>query len=410
MRPPIAFFAGLIFCGLLLPLPICANAETRFSCLEGLSPTDGLVVASPGGEILYQKNPNREQVPASTLKLLTALAALDHWGPSHRFLTELYVDGRGALKIKGYGDPLLTSEVIEALSRNLAGRLHNINTLVVDDTYFSPQIEIPGQARSTHPYDAPVGALCANFNTVAYGRDVKGRPTSLEPQTPMVPFAAERVSRLRHTSGRYTFSHHPEDRALYVGALLRFFLREQEGVEIRAVRVGKVSREDHLILSYQSEFTLDQVIRKMMEFSNNFIANQLVLALGAARHGPPATLEKAQTSLRDFCAQTLGLRSVRVVEGSGISRENRLSPMSMLVILDHFKPYRHLLSQTGAIRMKTGTLAGIANRAGYISTENGEPFPFALFLAGPGADPDQTVRCIRDAVFAAQKKGGKIPP
>jgi D-alanyl-D-alanine carboxypeptidase/D-alanyl-D-alanine-endopeptidase (penicillin-binding protein 4) len=400
----------LIFCGLLLRLPLCANAQTRLSCLTGLSPADGLVVASPGGEILHQKNPDREQVPASTLKLLTALAALDHWGPSHRFLTELYADGRGTLKIKGYGDPLLISEVLESLSRDLSGRLHNINTLVVDDTYFSPQIEIPGRTRSTNPYDAPVGALCANFNTVSYGRDSKGRPMSLEPQTPLVPFAAERVSRLKHTSGRYTFSHHPDDRALYAGELLRFFLAEQGHAEIKAVRVGKVSPEDLLILGYRSGFTLEQVVRKMMEFSNNFIANQLVLALGAARFGPPATLEKAQAALRDFCARTPGLPSVRVVEGSGLSRENRLTPMSMLVILEHFKPHRHLLSQTGAVRMKTGTLTGIANRAGYITTESGDPFPFALFLNGSGLDPDRTVRCIRDAVISAQKKGGKIPP
>jgi D-alanyl-D-alanine carboxypeptidase/D-alanyl-D-alanine-endopeptidase (penicillin-binding protein 4) len=393
-----------------MPVSICAGAETRFPCLKSLSPADSLVVASPGGQILCQKNPDREQVPASTLKLLSALTALDHWGPSHRFVTELYVDRRRGLKIKGYGDPLLISEVLKEISRNLSSLLQDVNHIVVDDTYFSPQIDIPGRTRSTNPYDAPVGALCANFNTVSYGRDARGRPTSLEPQTPMVPFAAERISRLRRTSGRYTFSHDPDDRALYVGELLRFFLREQEHVEIEAVRVGKVSREDQLILSYRSGFTLEQVIQKMMEFSNNFIANQLILTLGATLHGPPATLEKAQTTLREFCARTLGLQSLRVVEGSGISRENRLSPMSMLVILDHFKPYRHLLNQTGDIRMKTGTLTGIANRAGYFSTDNGEPFPFALFLNGSGADPDRTVRCIRDAVCTAQKKGGKIPP
>jgi serine-type D-Ala-D-Ala carboxypeptidase/endopeptidase (penicillin-binding protein 4) len=396
----------VILCGLLLPVSICANAETRLSCLKNLSPGDGLVVASPDGEILYQVNPDREQVPASTLKLLTALVALDHWGPSHRFLTEFYVDRRGALKIKGYGDPLMISEVLKEISRDLASILQHIDTIVVDDTYFSPQIEIPGRTRSTNPYDAPVGALCANFNTVFYGRDARGRPTSLEPQTPMVPFAAERIARFNHPVGRYTFSHRPDDSALYLGELLRFFLQEEGRAEIKTVTHGRVGREDRLILSYQSRFTLEQVIQKMMEFSNNFIANQLILALGAARYGPPATLGKAQAGLRDFCARSQGLQTVRVVEGSGISRENRLSAMSMLVILDHFKPYRHLLNKTDDIRMKTGTLTGIAARAGYISPDDGDPFPFALFLNGSRADPDRTVRCIRDAIGAAQKKGG----
>jgi D-alanyl-D-alanine carboxypeptidase/D-alanyl-D-alanine-endopeptidase (penicillin-binding protein 4) len=142
----------------------------------------------------------------------------------------------------------------------------------------------------------------------------------------------------------------------------------------------------------------------MMAFSNNFIANQLVLALGAVRYGPPATLAKAQAALRDFSWRTLGLHSVRVVEGSGISRENRLSALDMLVILDHFKPYRHLLNKTDDIRMKTGTLTGIAARAGYISPDDGAPYPFALFLNGSRGDPDRTIRCIRDAIRT--KKGG----
>ena len=406
MSPIVFLLSYVIFCALLLPVSICAGDETVLPCLRGFSPADALVVASPDGDILYQKNPDREQVPASTLKLLTALAALDHWGPSHRFVTSFQVDQHSTLKIKGYGDPLLVSEVLKELSLNLSGGLQRIHTIVVDNTYFSPAIHIPGRSRSTNPYDAPVGALCANFNTVFYGRDAKGRPISLEPQTPMIPFTAERIARLRHTAGRYTFSHNPDDGALYVGELLRFFLHEAGRAEIKTVRLGRVNPEDPFILSYRSKFTLEQVIQKMMEFSNNFIANQLILALGAARYGPPATLEKAQAALRDFCARSQGLQTVHVVEGSGISKENRLSAMNMLVILDHFKPYRHLLNHTDGIQMKSGTLTGIANRAGYITTHNGEPFPFALFLNGSRADPDRTVRCIRDAIYAAQKKGG----
>jgi D-alanyl-D-alanine carboxypeptidase/D-alanyl-D-alanine-endopeptidase (penicillin-binding protein 4) len=407
LSPRASLLFCLVFCTLfLLPVSIRAGDDAPLACLDRLSTVDSLVVAAPGGQILYQKNPDREQVPASTLKLLTALTALDHWGPSRRFVTDFYVDGRGGLKIKGYGDPLLISEVLKEISQTLSGNLKGIHTLVVDNTYFSQKIEIPGRTRSTNPYDAPVGALCANFNTVFYDRDKKGRPTSLEPQTPMIPFATDRISRLTHTAGRYTFSHHPDDGALYAGALLRFFLHEAGQVQIRTVALGRVTAEDRLILRYESRFTLEAVIQKMMAFSNNFIANQLVLALGASRYGPPATLEKAQAALRDFCTRTPGLQTVHVVEGSGISRENRLTAMSMLVILDLFKPYLRLLKETDGIPMKTGTLTGISARAGYIPADRGEPFPFALFLSGSRADPDQTVRCIRDAVGAAQKKGG----
>jgi D-alanyl-D-alanine carboxypeptidase/D-alanyl-D-alanine-endopeptidase (penicillin-binding protein 4) len=394
-----------VVCTFFLLVPLCSGHETPLPCLENLSSSDSFVVASPQGKILYQRNADHKQVPASTLKLLTALTVLDHWGPSHRFVTEFYADGRGDLKIKGYGDPLLISEVLKELSQNLSGTRRKIHNIIVDNTYFSPKIEIPGRTDSTNPYDAPVGALCANFSTVFYGRDTNGRPTSLEPQTPMIPFVIQRIGGAKYTPGRYTFSHNSNDAALYAGELLRFFLQEKRQSKIGSVTLGKVSSEDRLILSYRSRFSLEQVIQKMMEFSNNFIANQLILALGAERYGPPATLEKAQTLLRDFCTHTLGLPGVQVVEGSGISRENRLSALDMLVILDHFKPYRHLLNKMDDIHMKTGTLAGVANRVGYISMSNGEPYLFALFLNGSRTDPDRAVRCIRDAVRMLQKKG-----
>ena len=73
------------------------------------------------------------------------------------------------------------------MAADAAGRLgpaaELIVDLVVDDTYFADPLAIPGVAASSQPYDAPNGALCANFNTVNYATEA-GRRISAEPQTP----------------------------------------------------------------------------------------------------------------------------------------------------------------------------------------------------------------------------------
>ena len=66
---------------------------------------DSILVTDPDGRVLISKNENRPLIPASTLKLFTALVALHTLGPEYRFETEFYCDDDDNLTIKGYGDP-----------------------------------------------------------------------------------------------------------------------------------------------------------------------------------------------------------------------------------------------------------------------------------------------------------------
>ena len=74
-----------------------------------------LVVDRVDGRVLYARDPDRALVPASNLKLLTALAALSTFGPTHRFTTEILADAEldpeGAVErlyVRGGGDPART--------------------------------------------------------------------------------------------------------------------------------------------------------------------------------------------------------------------------------------------------------------------------------------------------------------
>jgi D-alanyl-D-alanine carboxypeptidase len=61
-------------------------------------------------------------VPASTMKILTSLAAIDRWGMDHRFHTDFYRSADGWLWVKGHGDPYLVSEELDRVAKALKSR------------------------------------------------------------------------------------------------------------------------------------------------------------------------------------------------------------------------------------------------------------------------------------------------
>ena len=389
----------LVFC---LSYTNLSVANEKFSCLKGVDSTDAIIVATHDGRILYRKNEAKKCVPASTLKLLTALVAIHHLGTSYRFQTKFYLDADNNLKIKGYGDPLLISEVWEEIVDTLAKTIHSCNDLVLDDTYFSNKIKIPGLGCSSNPYDAPPNALCANFNTIFFDFDRQGKIVSAEPQTPMIPYAVEKIRFLGLKKGRHTLINNQKETALYAGELLKHFLRER-GVDVDgSLSFNAVSPEDKLIFTYQSRFTLLEVLEKMLKFSNNFIANQILLFLGAHVYGHPATLSKGIRVFSEFAEEELLLTDINIVEGAGISRKNRISALDMLIILRHFSTHRHILEGTGKILYKTGTLKKIRTRAGYIEGPHKNPYLFVVFLDQDTLDADSLIRGIERTLAALE--------
>lgn len=379
---------ALLVCILWSCQPSMVSARQAASVLAQISPQDALLVVAPDGRILYKQNHTKPYAPASILKILTATAALHYMGECYRFHTEFYLDSKQNLKIKGYGDPLLVSEVWQEMAQALPSRLQGCQDIVLDDTYFAPNPCIPGVDQSTNPYDAPNGALCANFNTVFFRRDKAGSIVSAEPQTPMTPLALKGARRLGLKGGRYALFHDSREAALYAGELLVYFLRET-GRNLRgSVRLGAVNSEDTLLYDYRSPFAMEATLQKMLEFSSNFMANQIFLALGAYVYGPPGTVQKGVRVVSQYAREVLHLSDIRIVEGSGVSRENRLSALDMLSVLKAFEPYRGLLTAKGQVLYKSGTLKGLKRRAGYVESRQGRPYYFVFFLNGPKVDID----------------------
>jgi D-alanyl-D-alanine carboxypeptidase/D-alanyl-D-alanine-endopeptidase (penicillin-binding protein 4) len=367
-------------------------SATDFSDLKRLlGKQDAVLVANPAGRILFSKDSDKPLIPASTLKIFTALFALDCLGPDYRFTTAFYRDENANLKIKGFGDPLLISEVLAEISQVLAEKLGAIRDLILDDSYFASSLVIPGITSSYEPYDAPNGALCVNFNTVNFVRQ-NGRYLSAEAQTPLLPWVMQRIHKSGLERGRILLSSAKADSTLYAGHLFRYFI-EQQGLKVTGrVRLGHIAEaKDRLVLEYASRFELEQIITRFLEYSNNFIANQVFIAAGIKVFGPPGTLEKSVRAAKRFAASKLKFSDLDLIEGSGISRENRISAESMLTVLEHFEPHHRLMRRQGPVFYKTGTLAGIQTRVGYIENGAGERSRFVVLLNTPGSSAARVV-------------------
>jgi len=360
------------------------NAETRDDFENLIEKDDALLVTAHDGKIIFSKNSEKMLIPASTIKIFTALVALHYLGPDYKFATEFYLDKEINLKIKGYGDPLLISEVLQEISKKVGTKIKRVSDIVLDYSYFEQPLTIPGVSSSTQPYDAPNGALCVNFNTVNF-KQANGIYVSAEPQTPLLPFALKRIKKLGLSHGRIVFSHNNNDSTFYAGHLIKYFLNN-EGIQTTGiVKTGRVHKnKDRLIFRYVSKFSLEEIISRLLEFSNNYTTNQLLIAAGAKAYGPPGTLDKGVLAALSYAKNILYLEHTHITEGSGISRKNKTSAKDMEKVLKAFEPYHGLMRHEDREFYKTGTLNGINTRAGYIENTKGQLYRFVVFINTPG--------------------------
>ena len=365
----------------------------------------GLLFVDEQATPLYAKDEQRLFIPASTTKLITALLALRHWGDNYRFKTEFYVNkapesqaGGGekitnlpVLLIKGYGDPFLVSEELARMAKQLAKRLKQqhikaLASIQLDVSYYQGGGSFSGASQTDNPYDAVSSALAANFNTL-YLRKTDVGFESAEPQTPMTTTAlalARTIKTFKQTprglEKRVNLGQDETVAQRYFAELFAIFLR-QEGIAV-SDQVGWQVLDSSFapIYVHQNQRTLADVIRPMMQYSTNFIANQLALNLSQAILGGAASTEKVAQLYQQQLAEQFHWRAFRVEEGAGLSRENRLSPEQLIEVLEAFKPWRHLLPEIiPNVYAKSGTLQGVSALAGYVYHKK-QWYPFAFMI------------------------------
>ncbi len=377
------------------------SAKAGCPSFSGLIRNGAFGVSDTEGNIVSICEPDTPYIPASILKIPTALAALSILGPDYRFKTLFYTDSRDNLYIKGFGDPLLISEEVSLVFAELKQRgVQRINSIYIDTSSFALEHQVPGRESSGNPYDAPVGPVVVNFNSVSVHVTKNSRVLSGEQQTPLLPIMREAAK--NYLPGRYrinvcrTSCNPKQQMARYTVELFRALQKKAEIPGQGDSGIKQVALDAVLVYEHQSTKDLEYLSSSFLKYSSNFISNLVYLACGAEIYGYPATWAKANKAVHLELSRQLDGKTVAALiqeEGAGLSRNNRVTTRAMLEILDVFRPYAYLLRKRMGVLTKSGSMKGIYNYVGYL--QDGSAYVIMLNQA----------RNTRRAVLAELKKG-----
>ncbi|HEX8012204.1 MAG TPA: D-alanyl-D-alanine carboxypeptidase/D-alanyl-D-alanine-endopeptidase [Casimicrobiaceae bacterium] len=395
---------------------------------------------------LVSHQPGKPMNPASTMKLVTTFAALELLGPDYRWKTEAYADGpvvdgvlEGNLVLKGYGDPKITIEQFQAFIASLraTGLTAIRGDLVLDRSYFAPPRYDPAafDGEPLKPYNVGPDALLVNFNSVrfVFAPNAAGDAAEVRIEPPLASVAVRGVPRLAagecndwrdalgasfdnradraqvSFAGRYAAGCGERDWYValldhrhYVLAMFARYWSEAGGQFSGGVRDGKAPRGAKPIATLLSPPLYDTV-RDINKLSNNVMARQLFLTLAVSAHPPPATSARAVAAVRRWLAKRkLNFPELRLENGSGLSRRERISARSMarlLLAADQSRVRGDYVSSLavaaadGTLRkrfaddevadqalLKTGTLDGVRALAGYVLGRGGKRYVVVSFV------------------------------
>jgi len=376
---------------LLFAAPALADVKDK---IAALAPSAVVLVVDAKGEELVAQNADQPFVPASVTKIVTAWLAMEVLGGDYRFETRFYLDDKRVLYVRGGGDPFLISEELAPLAADLVAKIGKapIAGIVVDGGYYPSNLRMPGVEDDDEAYDAPNSALAVNFNTV-YAVRTGARVRSAEPQTPITPLAIA-IFRAKGPDGegRISLGRDPAVGLKYAGELIGAFIERAGGAVHGKVSLGSAPEGLEPVYVHRQSRPLSAILAELLRDSNNFTANQVFLELGGRRLGGPVSLEKSLAVANEMLAARGLAQSIHLEEGSGVSRDDRMTARALAKVLDLFAPHAELLHGHDGGLNKTGTMAGVRTLAGYADTSSHGRVRFVI--SAPGEDSEMRYRLL----------------
>ncbi|MGR5147712.1 serine-type D-Ala-D-Ala carboxypeptidase [Photobacterium alginatilyticum] len=426
--------------GLLLSQPALAkfSAQTAIKHLPDGQDAALIVVDPASGQVKYSQREKQLQAPASTQKLITALAAKLYLGDSFRFTTDLERSGDDII-VRFSGDPTLSRPQLATLLALLKkAKINQVKgNIVLNGAVFSGYERAPGWPWDILGvcYSAPASSISLEHNCVQgalYSNKGLGQITRINVpahQPVRVTTDAVIVSKeqqkarycdltlVTDNSNTYRLSGCLPKRSqplplnfavqnteLYAEAVIRSELKRL-GIGFE----GKIVRDDTArgkrIARHQSD-PLPLLLDTMVKDSDNLIADNLAKTLGGQYFKQPGSFSNGVAAIKTILNEKAGidLSKAVLVDGSGLSRNNRVSAAQMMEVITYLyqndkqlgllstlpvsgkngtlryrQSIRHQPLQ-GKIAAKSGSLFGTYNLTGLITAQSGKQLLFVQFV------------------------------
>lgn len=374
-----------------------------------LGPHVGVLVAGlSSGSVVYRRG-HGAFAPASVMKLLTMTAALAALGPQARFSTTVRRVGNSrTIVLVGGGDPLLASSAANA--KRLYPRRADVATLAKAT---ARQLNALGINQVRLSYD----------DSLFSGRKVNPRwPATYVSQGVVPPIDALWVDE-GQAPGKPGYAPDPAARAAKVfGAALA-----GDGIVVQGTVTRRVSRPDDALLARVQSPRLGDIVHRALGFSDNNAAEVIGHQIGIAE-GMGGSFSGGVRAVRTVLRR-LGVLTGhdRIYDASGLSRDNRLTPRTLVDVLLMAASPTHprlrdvitglpvagfsgslkfrfgtgLTAGRGRVRAKTGTLTGVSALAGLATDLQGDPMVFAVMADQVPATETLNARAALDRLTAA---------
>ena len=361
-------YRSIIIAGIGLLMPIAALAREAQDALATFIKGNGApeksvavkIIDLSDNSVVAAHNASTPLVPASIMKSVTTAALLEETGPDWRYHTRVYVDGpndlgflRGNLIIEGACDPTINSEkepysldLIEEITTALSNQLikHIEGSIIIDERNFAGAPHPESWAKEDRNKYYGTGSHAFNYSDNSRG-----------------DFAVK-------------------DPASQFTTLLKTHLTDN-GIQIddKAIPEGsRIQIHDHL------SAPIDEIMRSCMMRSDNLFAESMLRTYGKIKGNDGSTTQAAKTEMLLWEQKKLPLEGVEIIDGSGLSRSNRVTADFMAELLKnmsdnpHYASFFPLAGQEGTLKkflvdtpldsyvaMKTGSMRGIQCYAGY---------------------------------------------
>jgi D-alanyl-D-alanine carboxypeptidase/D-alanyl-D-alanine-endopeptidase (penicillin-binding protein 4) len=269
------------------------DARVQNAAFKG-STFSGLVIDAASGQTVWNHDASTALMPASNAKLATATAALTILGPNHRFTTKA-VYSRGVVTLVGGGDRVLSTSDLTAMAKSVVAQLKKSGVkavkVQVDDSLFpAPTLAEGWPADYYTDVIPPVRALSVDED---FSSD-----TSVDAGQ---VFAKQLTAQGLHVTG--------------------------------GVARGKAHSWDVSLAVHQSP-TVSAVVHQMLKTSDAQIAESL-LRMTALAAGHPATYQGGDAVVKQVLQHYgISLAGFQLYDGSGLSRDDRLTAETVAQILE----------------------------------------------------------------------------